>query len=312
MAINWFPGHMHKARKEIAQIMPKVDLLIEVVDARIPYSSANPLVDEWRRDKPMLKILNKIDLADPSMTQDWIDDFEQDSDIRALTLDARNAQHCRELLNRGRKLVHAPRSPGKPLTAMILGIPNVGKSTLINGMAGRLIAKTGNVPAVTKKQQRIPLAQDFVLLDTPGFLWPKLWPDGCGYRLAITGAIKDAVIDYDDIAYFATDFFRQHYPDALLARYRLDSIPDTTIELMEAIAARRGCIGKGGLIRLSQVSELLIREYRQGKLGRVSLETPQLIRAELRVAEREKAEKDAAKQARLEMRQQNKKKTKRR
>ena len=312
MAINWFPGHMHKARKEIALVMPKVDLIIEVVDARIPYSSANPLVDELRGDKPLLKILNKIDLADPNMTQRWIDNFEEESGVKAITLDARNAQHCRDVLNRGRKLVTAPRSSGKPLTAMILGIPNVGKSTLINGMAGRLIAKTGNVPAVTKKQQRIPLAQDFVLLDTPGFLWPKLWPDGCGYRLAITGAIKDAVIDYDDIAYFATDFLRLTYPDALLSRYGLDAIPEDTIALIEAIAARRGCIGKGGVIRLSQVSELLIREYRQGKLGRLSLESPELVRHELLIAEREKAEKAEAKRARQDMRQQKKKKTKRR
>jgi len=294
MAINWFPGHMHKARKEIAQIMPRVDLLIELVDARIPHSSANPLVPELRGDKPLLKILNKVDLADPEMTRVWIEHFEKEDGVKAIPMEARLPHQLKGLLGIGRKMVPKDRSAGKPITTMVLGIPNVGKSTLINGLVGRSIAKTGNVPAVTKKQQRIPIAQDFVLLDTPGFLWPKLWPDGCGYRLAITGAIKDAVIDYEDIAFFAAAYLREAYPDRLLSRYKLDELPLETERLIEAIAGKRGCIGKGGMIRLGQVSELLIREYRQGALGRISLESPALIADEIARAEVEKAAKAEA------------------
>lgn len=294
MAINWFPGHMHKARKEIAQTMPRVDLLIELVDARIPYSSANPLVPELRGDKPLLKVLNKVDLADPEMTRIWIEHFEKEDGVKAIPLEARLPHQLKTLLAMGRKMVPKERSAGKPITTMVLGIPNVGKSTLINGLVGRNIAKTGNVPAVTKKQQRIPLAQDFVLLDTPGFLWPKLWPDGCGYRLAITGAIKDAVIDYEDIAFFAASYLSQVYPDRLLSRYKLDALPSETELIINAIAAKRGCIGKGGLVRLGQVCELLIREYRQGALGRVSLESPALIAKEIAAAEIEKAKKAQA------------------
>ena len=169
-------GHMHKARKEITAILPKVDFLIELVDARIPYSSGNPLIAELRDQKPLLKLLNKSDLADPVVTQTWIEYFEAENGVKAIPFDARNAQHARQLLHRGAKLVGREPNPLKPITTMVVGIPNVGKSTLINGMVGRAVAQTGNVPAVTKRQQRIAVDQNYILLDTPGFSGPNCGP----------------------------------------------------------------------------------------------------------------------------------------
>ena len=306
MTINWFPGHMHKARKEITAILPKVDFLIELVDARIPYSSGNPLIAELRDQKPLLKLLNKSDLADPVVTQTWIDYFEAENGVKAIPFDARNAQHARQLLHRGAKLVGREPNPLKPITTMVVGIPNVGKSTLINGMVGRAVAQTGNVPAVTKRQQRIAVDQNYILLDTPGFLWPKLWPATCGYRLAVTGAIKDAIVDYADIAWFAADFLRAEYGEAVSERYRLDELPDDATLLLEEIARRRGCIGKGGVVRTEQVSELLIRELRAGRLGKLSLETPDVIEEEVRLATLEKARLEEEKRLKKELRQQKK------
>ncbi|MDP6934448.1 MAG: ribosome biogenesis GTPase YlqF, partial [Myxococcota bacterium] len=226
MTINWFPGHMHKARREIGKAMPRVSLIMEILDARIPFSSENPLVAELRGDTPCIKVLNKSDLADPQATRAWLTHFEQIPGVTAIALDARQAGRVKSLPELGRRLLPGDRSPGKPVTTMILGIPNVGKSTLINTLAGRSIAKTGNVPAVTRAQQRIKISDHFVLLDTPGFLWPKMTPQECGYRLAVTGAIRDAVIEYEDIAFFAAKYLLERYPDALAQRYDLEVIPE--------------------------------------------------------------------------------------
>ena len=281
MAINWFPGHMHKARKEIKKVVPEVDLIIEVLDARIPFSSGNPLVPSLRGKTPYIKVLNKSDLADPVVTERWIQEMEKEEGVKAIALTQNQPEKVRGVLRLAESMVSEHRNLEiKGMRAMILGIPNVGKSTMINTLANRIIAKTGNVPAVTKQQQRIKLPNGMILLDTPGFLWPKLEPEAFGYRLAITGAIKDAVIEYEDIALFAAEYFLKAYPEALKSRFQIDELPATDIELMDLIAARRNCMRRGGIADLHKVSEILLNEFRSGNLGRLSLETPEMIARE--------------------------------
>ncbi|MRI35098.1 ribosome biogenesis GTPase YlqF [Endozoicomonas sp. OPT23] len=287
-AINWFPGHMHKARKEIKKVVPEVDLIIEVLDARIPYSSSNPLVPSLRGKTPFLKVLNKADLADPKVTELWIKELEKEEGVKAIALTQSQPEKVRSVLKLAEGMIGSERNLEiKGMRAMILGIPNVGKSTMINTLANRIIAKTGNVPAVTKQQQRIKLPNGMILLDTPGFLWPKLEPESCGYRLAVTGAIKDAVIEYEDVAFFAAEYFLKVYPEALRSRFLLDELPATDIELMDMIAAKRNCMRRGGISDLHKVSEILLNEFRSGNLGRLSLETPELVEAEKPVKEPE-------------------------
>ena len=272
--INWFPGHMNKARREIAKAMPKVDLVMEVLDARIPGSSSNPLVPDLRGEKPFLKILNKSDLADPGATGTWIRHLENEPGVRAIAVQNDKPKEVRALVDVARSMLPERRKGGRPIMAMILGIPNVGKSTLINTICGKSIAKVGNRPAVTQHQARIKAAKDFMLLDTPGFLWPRLDPPECGSRLAVTGAIKDAVLDLDEIAFFAARVVMKRYPDLLIEKFSLESLPEEPYELLERIGARRGCIGKGGMLNLQKVSEVFLRELRAGSLGRLTLEWP--------------------------------------
>lgn len=273
MAINWFPGHMHKARKEIAEIMPQVDVIIEILDARIPFSSENPLVPELRGDTPVLKILNKSDLADPIQTQKWLEHLQQERGIKAIAVTSQDTKQIKDLLNVISSMVPHRVSQDKQLRALICGIPNVGKSTTINILADRIIAKTGNEAGVTKAQQRIRLDNNIVLHDTPGFLWPKLEPEDCGYRLAITGGIKDTVTEKEDIAYYAIEYLMEHYPELLIERYQLKDMPETPIEVMDAIALNRACIRKGGIADLYKVSEIILNDYRSGTLGAITLET---------------------------------------
>ncbi|MGL5006400.1 MAG: ribosome biogenesis GTPase YlqF [Plesiomonas sp.] len=284
MAINWFPGHMHKARKEIAEVMPNVDLIIEVLDSRIPFSSENPLVPALRGDTPCLKILNKSDLADPEITQQWLAHLEKEQGIKAIALTQQQPEQIRALLDTYVKIVPNRGGDYKPLRALILGIPNVGKSTLINTLAGRIIAKTGNEAGVTKMQQRIKLDNNIILHDTPGFLWPKLTPEACGFRLAITGAIKDTVIDHEEVAMFAAEYFLEAYPELLKARFQLSELPESDIELMDAIGRQRGCLRRGGIADLNKVASLLLNEFRTATIGRISLETPDMV---IREAEEE-------------------------
>ncbi len=279
--INWFPGHMHKARKEIAEVMPHVDVIIEMLDARVPFSSENPLVPSLRGNTPCIKLLNKADLADPVITELWIAELEKTQGVKALPVSQQNPEQIRQLLQVCESLAPAKNASIHPARAMIMGIPNVGKSTLINTLAGRVVAKTGNEAGITKSQQKIKLENGFLLTDTPGFLWPKLTPPSCGYRLAITGAIKDTVFDYADIALFAAEYLLKAYPDALKERYKLESLPETDIELLDAIGVKRGCSSKGGGVDIQKVSSLLITEIRAGLLGRITFETPEMTTKEV-------------------------------
>jgi ribosome biogenesis GTPase A len=298
MAINWFPGHMHKARKEIKKVMPQMDLIIEVVDARIPFSSENPLVPSLRGDTPLIKVLNKRDLADPAITDQWLAWLERERGVRAVTLTHNQRQEALGILKLAEEMTPGHDRQKSALRVMILGIPNVGKSTLINTLAGRPAAKTGNEPAVTRAQQAIKLPDNVLLYDTPGFLWPKLSPEQCGYRLAVTGAIRSAVLDFEDVALFEADYLIAHYPELVVNRYGLDETPADGLALMDAIAVKRRFLGRGGVPDLHKVSEVLLNEFRAGTLGRISLETPEMVEQELietRAREQAEAEEKARK-----------------
>jgi len=296
MHIQWYPGHMHKASKQIKETLPKVDLIIEVLDARIPHSSENPMINSLRGDKPCIKILNKSDLADPRRTQEWQDYFEQENGVKTLALTTELPEKIRQIPDLCRKMLPGKNKSVKAINTMIMGIPNVGKSTLINILAGRTIANTGNEPAVTKTQQLINLKNGIVLFDTPGVLWPNIENVNAGYRLAATGAIKDTALDYDDVAFYIAAYLLKHYPDNLKKRFALAELPDSELGLLEAIGKNRGCLRAGGQVELNKVSKIFIAELRAGTLGGITLETPALIEnelAEVVIQRKEKADKKA-------------------
>ncbi|GAD79927.1 ribosome biogenesis GTPase YlqF [Vibrio ezurae] len=300
--IQWFPGHMHKASKEIEEVIPQIDVIIEVLDARIPYSSENPVISKLRGDKPCVKVLNKRDLSDPELTQRWIEHFELQDGVKAMAVTTENPQEIHKIMEICRKLAPHREAMGKNIRTMIMGIPNVGKSTIINTLAGRTIAQTGNQPAVTRRQQRINLQNGVILSDTPGILWPKVENPHSGFRLAATGAIKDTAMEYDEVAFYTVEYLAQQYPERLKERYQLEELPDTEIELMEAIGRKRGALRSGGRVDLHKASEILLHELRQGILGQVTLELPEMISGELIEVEIETARKEEAKAKKKEER----------
>jgi len=281
MLIQWYPGHMHKASKEIKEVLPQVDLIIEILDARIPFSSENPMLKTLRGDKPCIKILSKSDLADPVITQQWQTYLEQEQGVKTLALSITQPDKMRQLADLCHKMLPGKAADGRLINTLIMGIPNVGKSTLINILAGRMIAKTGNEPAITKTQQRIDIGNGIILLDTPGLLWPNVENKNSGYRLAATGAIKDTALQHDHIALFAAEYLLHHYPDQLQARYQLEQLPQGEQALMENIGKNRGCLRTGGHIDMDKTAKILLTELRAGTIGRISLETPVMMEAEL-------------------------------
>lgn len=298
--INWFPGHMHKARKEIAELMDEVDIVIEVLDARLPRSSENPLVEKLRRGKPVLKLLNKSDLADPEITDAWLAEFNAQPGITAIALTTADKGAVKRIPLYCKQAVPARADKERPVRAMIMGIPNVGKSTLINALLGRKIAKVGNEPAVTKANKRYSEFQGMALSDTPGILWPKIEDQDSGYRLAVSGAIKDTAIDYDMVAVYGANFALNSYPERLQERYNLKDLPDTGEGLLDAIGRKRGCLRPGGVVDMHKAAEILMNEMRSGKLGQISFEQvdewreKDRIAAELAAAEAEAAAAEAA------------------
>ncbi len=297
MAINWFPGHMNKARKKISEAMPDIDLVIEVLDARLPFSSTNPLVNELRGDKPTIKVLNKADLADPKTTQAWVRYLSEQAQTQALPMVAEDRKQVKQLIALAKKVGQAQMEKNRAVRVMIMGIPNVGKSTLINALAGRYIARTGNEPAVTKANQMIDLKNGIILSDTPGILWPRFENQLSGYRLAASGAVKDTAIEYTDVAMFALDYLREAYETPLVTRFKLKETPENAEALLNTIAAKRGCLRAGGIVDLHKASEIVLHELRAGKIGRITLETPEMIEAEAAEIERLKAEAAAAREA---------------
>jgi len=273
MSINWFPGHMHKARKEIAKVIDDIDLVIEVLDARLPFSSENPMVQQLRKGTPVIKLLNKSDLADPKRTAEWIEFYNSLPDTLALTIDYSQKKLINRIPELCKKQVPSRSSQGRPVRAMIMGIPNVGKSTMINALLGKKIAKVGNEPAVTKGQKRFTLKNGMALSDTPGILWPKIEDKDSGYRLAASGAIKDTAIEYEDVALYAAGFLLSDYPDLLQQRYKFKQLPETADQVLEEIARKRGGLRPGGKFDLHKASEILLNELRSGKIGLISYET---------------------------------------
>lgn len=298
MSIQWFPGHMNKARKQIKEILPQIHLIVEVLDARIPYSSENPMIAELRQQKPCIKVLTKSDLADPQLTAEWIDYFDQQQGVKALSLTTKSPERVKTIIELSKKLLPQQQNKPNDIHIMVMGIPNVGKSTLINLLAGKSIAKTGNEPAITKGQQRINLRNGVMLFDTPGMLWPKVENEQSGYRLATTGAIKDTAISYEDIGFFAADFLLKHYPKNVMERYKLAELPGSELELLEALGRIRGCLRSGGRVDLENASTILLNELRAGTLGRITLETPAMMHVELVEVEQQRQALAAKKAAR--------------
>jgi ribosome biogenesis GTPase A len=274
MTIEWYPGHMSKAHEQIRELVRQIDVIIEILDARLPVSSANHLLAELRRNKPWIKILNKHDLADPVITKAWVRFFEQQSGVRALPLSAKQHREVLQLPKLCLRLAPTKGKPGRPLRAMVVGIPNVGKSTLINTLAGKAMAKVGDKPAITTCTQQIDLRNGILLFDTPGVLWPAMTDQGAAYRLATTGAIGANALDYTQVGLFAAEFMLGNYPAQLLQRYQLAERPAHPTALLEQVGRRLGCLMAGGEIDLHRAAEAFLRELRAGKLGRVSFEAP--------------------------------------
>ena len=291
MAIHWYPGHMHKANKEMTEVLPDVDLIIELLDARLPFSSQNPAIEKLQLNKPCIKILSKSDLADPTITEQWQAHFELETSVKTLLTTLEQTDKAQKVIQLCHKLVPSKSVSNLKVIAMVTGIPNVGKSTLINSLAGRKIAKTGNEPAITKGMQKIILKTGIVLMDTPGILWPKIHNENSGYRLAASGAIKDTAMSITEVAYYLADFLMRSYPSTLSERYDLATIPETEIEFLELVGARRGCLRAGGQVDLEKVSSILINEFRSGKLGRITLEEPGMISIEEKIVQQKLEEK---------------------
>ncbi|MEM9347936.1 MAG: ribosome biogenesis GTPase YlqF [Planctomycetota bacterium] len=286
MPINWFPGHMNTTRQKLAALMPKCDVVVELLDARLPASSTNPLLDELRRgvqgkgeegrqgDLPCVTVFNKVDLADPGVTKAWRETFEQERGVKTVAISVNQPGEADRVVRLVKKLAPRRVEKGQKIRVLVVGIPNVGKSTLINALRGKRVANVGDEPAVTKGNQEIDLKNGVVLIDTPGILWPKFEDEDVGYRLAVSGAIKDTAIDYDDIGVYAASYLAAQYPNEIRVRYKLDALPGDPIQLLTEIGKKRGCLVGGGEVDLNRAGELLLREMRSGKLGRISLEQP--------------------------------------
>jgi ribosome biogenesis GTPase A len=271
---------MGKALEQIADLIKRVDVVIEVLDARLPFSSSNHKLEELRRTKPWIKILNKHDLADPAATKAWVRLFEQQAGVRALPMSAKQSTETKQLIKLCKLMAPKRGKPGFPVRVMVVGIPNVGKSTLINTLAGRSMAKVGDKPAITTTTQVIDLKNGVVLNDTPGVLWPDMADQDGAYRLATSGAIGANAMDCTTVGFFAGEFMMRRYPEMLKKRYKIVELPDNPTELVEIIGRCLGCLVAGGGIDLHRAAEAFLRELRAGKLGRVSFEEPLPVEVE--------------------------------
>ena len=277
--IQWFPGHMAKAKREIIESLNKVDIVFELYDARIPFSSKNPMVDEIVKNKPRLVLLNKSSIADKKTTKLWIDYYKSNG-ILALDIDSINGYNINRIVDYSKialKETYEKREKkgikSKQIKALIIGIPNVGKSTLINKLAKRKATNVGDKPGVTKAQSWIKVSEDLFLLDTPGVLWPKFEDQMVGLRLAVCGSIKDDILDKIDISLGAIELIKTRYPEMLKERYKLDNL-ESNEEILNNIAKNRGCLLKGGEPDLLRCATLLLNDIRNIRIGAMSYEEP--------------------------------------
>lgn len=278
--IQWFPGHMAKARRQMEENLKKVDFIIEIRDARMPFSSRNPLIDELAKGKPRLVLLSKMDKADPELTRRWIEALEDDQ-TAVMAVDLVKGGFKNKVISRAlalnAPLIEKQKKRGirpRALRAMVAGIPNVGKSTFINSLAGRKAAVTGDRPGVTISLQWIKASSELEVLDTPGVLWPKFESQRSGLVLAALGSIKDDVVHMDDLALFCAQYLSETLPDRLLATYKIEKIEETPWQTLEAIARKRGWLQKGSVDE-NRTMRSFIQDIRSGKLGRITWEIPQ-------------------------------------
>lgn len=275
MSIQWFPGHMDRTRLRLKKAMKQTDVVIEVLDARLPHSSANPMLDRIIKDRARLKLLNKSDLADPKATALWLAEFSSQANTKAMAIMATDKKQIAKLPALCRQMAPNRGHSGRMVRVLVVGIPNCGKSTLINSLVGRKVAKVGDEPAVTKDEQQVVLKKEAITInDTPGVLWPNLDVQAGAERLAVSGAISQAVVDHHAAGVIAGRFMMERYPDALLERFKLDELPSDPDALLYEIGKKRGCLIAGGEVDIPRAADALVREMRSGKLGRVSLELP--------------------------------------
>ena len=273
--IQWFPGHMHLTQKAIAERVKNIDVVIELLDARLPGSSANPMLATLTQGKPALKVLNKQDLADPDRTALWLAHYNAHPGMRAIALDASMAAPAKALIAACHELAPNRGSMVKPMRVLICGIPNVGKSTLINTLAGKRATKTGDEAGVTKLEQRIALAPDFYLYDTPGMLWPRIIVAKSGYNLAASGAVGRNAFDEQEVALELLDTLKTHYPALVEARFKITGVAQMTDEqVLDAIGRARGALQSGKVVNWQKAAEIAIYDFRAAVMGRITLETP--------------------------------------
>ena len=283
MNIQWYPGHMTKTRRQIEADLKQVDAVCEIVDARIPVSSRNPDIDSICAGKPRILVLNRMDLADPAATQRWADYFRKKG-MAVISTDCRNRKGIADFTPAARKACvqklerDAARGMSRPIRVMVVGIPNVGKSTLINQISGRKGAKAENRPGVTRGKQWVTVDKSLLLLDTPGILWPKFEDPEVGLKLAYTGAVKEGVIDLEELACALMELLHRYYPGALAERYRIEAAPGTPgYRMLEMAGKNRGFLLSRGEIHTERMAKVLVDEFRSGKLGRFTLEMPEEI-----------------------------------
>jgi ribosome biogenesis GTPase A len=298
MAIQWFPGHMRATQKAIAERVKAIDVVIELLDARLPASSASPMIAELTAGKPALKVLNKQDLADPVRTATWLAHYNAQPHTQAIGLDASMKTPAKALIAACHAL--APKRGGvvKPMRVLICGIPNVGKSTLINTLTGKKHAKTGDEAGITKLEQRITLADDFYLYDTPGILWPRIIVPQSGYNLAASGAIGRNAFDEQEVAIELAAYLQTNYAAQLEARYKLTGVAGMSDEaLLIEIGRKRGAVAAGKKVDMQKASEALIYDFRGSVLGRITLETPEEFAGWLAAGEVQDAKRQVKKDA---------------
>jgi len=278
MTIQWFPGHMAKARRQVQEQLKLVDIIFELIDSRLPLSSRNPMIDQVINQKPRLLILNKADMADEAETNRWVQYFADrgHTAVAINSLEGKGLQKvtkaAQDILAEKWNRMKAKGMKPRAIRAMIVGIPNVGKSTLINRLAKKNIAKTGNMPGVTKAQQWIKVGKDIELLDTPGILWPKFEDQEVGLKLALTGAIKDTIINMEDLAVYGLQFLSIHYPNRMEERYGLTAIHEKLVDTFDHIGTRRKVYGQGGEIDYDQVAEIIVRDIRNQNFGKLTFD----------------------------------------